>query len=268
MNVRCQHCGLDLQAPADSEGKALACPGCGGRFLCQLPRAVVLSPAPVAAPAVAALADTQPCLASTIALSPAPAPAARSLPFLDERLRPTPADANLADLARQTAVDEQAAPGQPDFQTLDDLANDSTPWQVLEQASTLAPASFAEPAEEVTASSHPWYVIISGVPVAAMTFAQLRRKALQGTIRPRDKLYYAPKNAHLRAIDVPGLFPAAVLLTPSPLQKLFRRKGPEQTPVIPQVPQASPPMDLPDDAPVEANADLAALQRAVEQGRS
>ncbi len=39
MFVRCTHCGLDLEAPPGGLGRRLRCPGCGGTFICRLPRA-------------------------------------------------------------------------------------------------------------------------------------------------------------------------------------------------------------------------------------
>jgi hypothetical protein len=113
-------------------------------------------------------------------------------------------------------------------------------------------------------------VIIAGVPVAAMNFAQLRRKAQQGTIRPRDRLYYAPKNVQLRAIDVPGLFPAAMLRKKaSRLANLFRRNKPAPPPVIPEVEQAqsqpaTPTQSLWGQPPPSDNSDLTALLRALD----
>jgi hypothetical protein len=166
----------------------------------------------------------------------------------------------LEQLARQAEAQEKAQHQEPpSFQALEGMAHEQPLWQVL-----TGPTQ--PPQEEVTACSHPWYVIIAGVPVAAMTFAQLRRKAMQGTIRPRDRLYYAPKNAHLRAIDLPGIFPAAVFKKkPSRFQKLFRRNKPQTPPVIPQVPQVQFETGFPGMGPPPAgNSDLTELLRALD----
>ncbi|MHC4717446.1 MAG: hypothetical protein ACYS5V_10785, partial [Planctomycetota bacterium] len=47
MRVRCEHCGLDTEAPSGSEGKTLRCPRCERTFVCQLPVAEVLETLPV-----------------------------------------------------------------------------------------------------------------------------------------------------------------------------------------------------------------------------
>jgi len=85
MHVRCEHCGLDVEAPSGSVGKKLRCPQCGGVFTCALPKAAVVS-------------------------EDEPGPAEELL--LEDRLEETePAEAAM-ELAEQIS-DEPAPPAQP-----------------------------------------------------------------------------------------------------------------------------------------------------------
>jgi hypothetical protein len=63
------------------------------------------------------------------------------------------------------------------------------------------------PAEVVCESPRKWYVMVGGAAAVALTFSELRQRAAAGQITPRTKLWYAPKDVHLSARDVPGLFP-------------------------------------------------------------
>ena len=63
------------------------------------------------------------------------------------------------------------------------------------------------PAEVARESPRKWYVMVGGAAAVALTYKELRQRAAAGRITPRTKLWYAPKDVHLSARDVPGLFP-------------------------------------------------------------
>ena len=44
MRVRCRHCDIDLEVPADAEGRTIRCPSCRETFVCEIPQAVVVDP--------------------------------------------------------------------------------------------------------------------------------------------------------------------------------------------------------------------------------
>lgn len=51
-----------------------------------------------------------------------------------------------------------------------------------------------------------WHVLVGGVAAVALTYAQLKQRAAAGEIKPRTKLWYAPKDLTVSARDIPGLF--------------------------------------------------------------
>jgi hypothetical protein len=51
-----------------------------------------------------------------------------------------------------------------------------------------------------------WHVVVGGVPAVALSYGQLVRRAAWGEIKPKTKIYYAPKDLTLSAGDIPGLF--------------------------------------------------------------
>ena len=64
-----------------------------------------------------------------------------------------------------------------------------------------------EPAEVARESPRKWYVMVGGAAAVALSYRELKERAAAGRITPRTKLWYAPKDVHLSARDVPGLFP-------------------------------------------------------------
>lgn len=65
-------------------------------------------------------------------------------------------------------------------------------------------------------SPRKWYVMVAGAAAVALTYQELRQRAAAGLITPRTKLWYAPKDVHLSARDVPGLFPEIDAQRPAP----------------------------------------------------
>lgn len=63
------------------------------------------------------------------------------------------------------------------------------------------------PAKVARENPRKWYVMVGGAAAVALTYQELRHRAAAGQITPRTKLWYAPKDVHLSARDVPGLFP-------------------------------------------------------------
>jgi hypothetical protein len=64
----------------------------------------------------------------------------------------------------------------------------------------------AQPRRIVKESSRQWYVLVGGVAAVALTYEQLKAKAAAGEIKPKTKIFYAPKDVTLPARDLPGLF--------------------------------------------------------------
>ena len=52
-----------------------------------------------------------------------------------------------------------------------------------------------------------WCVVVDGVAAVALTYRELVGRAREGKIKPKTKIYFAPKEATILARDIPGLFP-------------------------------------------------------------
>lgn len=93
-----------------------------------------------------------------------------------------------------------------------DAPSADSPADALAAAAGSADEALAEthgdaPAEVARESPRKWYVMVGGAAAVALTYQELRQRAAAGQITPRTKLWYAPKDVHLSARDVPGLFP-------------------------------------------------------------
>ncbi|HET6427073.1 MAG TPA: hypothetical protein VM389_05155 [Phycisphaerae bacterium] len=158
MRVRCEHCGMDMEALPGSEGRSVRCPGCGGIFACRLPVAEIVEAIPYEQ-------DGEVLLSEEI---------------------PEPDDLELTDeLAEE-------GPAEP-VETVDDV---------------LARAVRDKPKRIVEENPRQWYVMVGGVAAVALTFEELRQRAAEGQLKPRAKIFYAPKDVTVRARDIPGLFGA------------------------------------------------------------
>ncbi len=66
--------------------------------------------------------------------------------------------------------------------------------------------------------------IVDGVAAVALTYKELVVRAGERRIKPKDRIYYAPKDATLHARDIPGLFPDIDAKRPKP-PKRFTPSG-------------------------------------------
>jgi len=71
----------------------------------------------------------------------------------------------------------------------------------------LAELGKARPKSEVKPNPRQWYVMVEGMAAVALTFQELAARAAEGKVRPKDKIYYAPKDLTIAAREIPGLFP-------------------------------------------------------------
>jgi len=166
MHVRCEHCGLDMEAPSGSVGRSLRCPQCHKTFVCRLPQAVVVEPEPE--PEEIVLED------EIVAEEPA-----------EELLELTEAAEEFEEVSPLDAAAEATA----NVDEALDQMQDGTPKTVYKE------------------SPRQWYVMVGGVAAVALTYAELKHKAAVALVKPKTKIYYAPKDVTLMARDVPGLFP-------------------------------------------------------------
>ncbi len=67
----------------------------------------------------------------------------------------------------------------------------------------------AEPRPKPKENPRQWCVVVDGVAAVALTYRELVARAHEGKIKPRTKIYYAPKEVTVPARDIPGLFPEA-----------------------------------------------------------
>ena len=172
MRVRCEHCGLDVEAPPDSVGKKIRCPECAGVFVCRLPEAEVLAE------------DGQ---------EQEQGEPGGELVLVDELTEPLPDDQAI-ELTEGLEVAEEP-PVEPEVP-----AEAASPEEVLSDLGA------AEPKRVVVENPRHWYIVVSGVAAVALTYDELKAKAAAGVVKPKTKVYYAPKDVTLRARDVPGLF--------------------------------------------------------------
>ena len=117
-------------------------------------------------------------------------------------------------------VEEVDAAGPADAADADTRPAES-PGDALAAAARSADEALAEmhgdaPAEVVRESPRKWYVMVGGAAAVALTYRELKQRAATGKITPRTKLWYAPKDVHLSARDVPGLFPEIDAERPKP----------------------------------------------------
>ncbi len=132
----------------------------------------------------------------------------------------------LCRLPRATVVDDQTPPDVPESLLLEEEVAEEAPPQEPPTApadevaaaldspeaprsseDALARLGEAVPKTEVRESPRQWYVIIDGVAAVALTYGELVARAGEGKIKPRNKIYYAPKDLTVPARDIPGLFP-------------------------------------------------------------
>ena len=172
MNVRCEHCGLDIEAPPDSVGKALRCPACGKTFICRLPRAIV----------VGDQADQEPD---------------DELILLDEVIE---AEEGPLDTAKDEPVETVGEDGESPLEAVAEAS-------VISADEALAKMGAAAPKRIVKENPHQWYIMVAGVAAVALTYQELVARAAREEIKPRSKIYYAPAGLTVPAQDIPGLFP-------------------------------------------------------------
>ena len=104
---------------------------------------------------------------------------------------------------RAIVVDEQGQDG--DLVVLDELIEEPAgPTASADEA--LARMSRAAPKQVLRESPRQWHIIIGGVPAVALTYRELVQRAAEGEVKPKTRIYYAPKNLTMPARDIPGLF--------------------------------------------------------------
>ena len=117
-------------------------------------------------------------------------------------------------LPRAVEVDQPPAAGSEEIVLVEevDARPADSPTDALADAARSADEALAEmhgdaPAEVARENPRKWYVMVGGAAAVALTYQELKHRAAAGQITPRTKLWYAPKDVHLSARDVPGLFP-------------------------------------------------------------
>ena len=108
------------------------------------------------------------------------------------------------------------------------LAPPDPPPVTDDPIAALIRAEAAEPKPRTRPNPRQWYVIVDGVAAVALTYKELVARAGKGLIRPKDKIYYAPKDATISAGDIPGLYPELDAKRPKP-QAPPRARGPLAT---------------------------------------
>ncbi|OPX21669.1 MAG: hypothetical protein B1H04_06245 [Planctomycetales bacterium 4484_123] len=170
MHVRCEHCGLDMEAPSGSVGKKIRCPQCFGIFVCRLPEAEVVRED--------GRAQGEP---------------AEEL-VLEEELPEPLSDDQAIELTEGLEVADEP-PVEPEVP-----AEAASPEEVLSDLGA------GQPKRVVVENPRHWYVLVGGVAAVALTYDELKARAAAGVVKPKTRIYYAPKDVTLRARDVPGLF--------------------------------------------------------------
>ena len=92
---------------------------------------------------------------------------------------------------------------------LEEEAESLEPADLGPAGAALAALGESAPRREVQENPRTWYVMVAGVAAVAMAWKDLVEKARSGEIKPKDRIYYAPKDVTMHARDVPGLFPEA-----------------------------------------------------------
>ena len=111
----------------------------------------------------------------------------------------------------------------PVVNTASPVATPSAPKLDPLQALSRAEAA-AEKKPKPKPNPRQWYVIIDGVAAVALTYKELVVRAGERRIKPKDRIYYAPKDATLHARDIHGLFPDIDAKRPKP-PKRFTPSG-------------------------------------------
>ena len=129
----------------------------------------------------------------------------------------------LCEIPKAVVVGEP--PPQPESIILEDeIAPPPEPIQLIEEPPPAAPegndppaASLEEALAEMGHDAQPrpkpkenprhWCVVVEGVAAVALTYRELVAHAREGKIKPKTKIYYAPKEVTIPARDIPGLFP-------------------------------------------------------------
>ncbi len=100
---------------------------------------------------------------------------------------PAEAEDALTSLTGATEPPLPSAPPQPPAKALEEM-HQSAPKRV------------------VRANPRQWYVLVGGVPAVALSYQELVRKAAEGEVKPKSKIYYAPQDLTVQAREIPGLF--------------------------------------------------------------
>jgi len=132
--------------------------------------------------------------------------------IVDETAPPPPPAPEPEDrLVLDDEVDEEIRlADDPDLDVPEPPVVESDPIAALSRAETTQPKRRTKP------NPKQWYVIVDGVAAVALTYQELVARASKGLIRPKDKIYYAPKDATLSAGDIPGLYPELDAKRPKP----------------------------------------------------